>query len=78
MQLSESAVGTAYVIQEIVGREKIQNQLMNMGLVPGTVVHVISRLRGNLILTVKTSRLGLSNELAERIIVEQEAPVCMD
>ena len=42
---------------------------MNLGFVPGVSVTVISRLGGNMIVNVKDSRIAISNDMANKIMV---------
>lgn len=73
MPLSQASKGQEYRILQLNGREKIQRQLMNMGLVPGAVVRLVGFLDKNAIIALKEEKLGIGQELLQRIIVEQVA-----
>lgn len=75
MFLTMATVDQTYRIQQLIGREKQQQHLMNMGLVPGATIRVVSTIQNNIILVVKDSRLAISRELAQKLIVE---PVATD
>lgn len=51
------------------GAGDIHRHLENLGFVPGERITVVSRISGNLIVSVKGSRVALSSELAQHIIV---------
>ena len=70
MPLSQASKGQEYRILQLNGREKIQRQLMNMGLVPGAVVRLVGFLDKNCIIALKDEKLGIGQELLQRIIVE--------
>ena len=70
MPLSQGNSGQEYRIIQLNGREKIQRQLMNMGLVPGAVVRLVGFLDKNAIVALKEEKLGIGESLLQRIIVE--------
>lgn len=70
MPLSQGNSGQEYRIIQLNGREKIQRQLMNMGLVPGAVVRLVGFLDKNAIVALKDEKLGIGQGLLQRIIVE--------
>lgn len=70
MPLSQASKGQEYRILQLHGREKIQRQLMNMGLVPGAVVRLVGFLDKNAIVALKDEKLGIGESLLQRIIVE--------
>lgn len=72
MPLTLAGVGEKSRIVKISGRDKTRRHLANLGLVEGEAVTVVSRLSGNLILSVKDSRLALDREMAGRIWIERE------
>ena len=43
--------------------------LENLGFVPGTVIVVVSKTNGNVIVNVKEVRIAISEELARKIMV---------
>ena len=74
MQLRMAISDRCYRVARIVGREKQKKQLQNMGLVPDAQLRVVSALHNNLILLVKNTRIAISEELAQKVLVE-EVPV---
>lgn len=72
MPLTFAEIGEKNHIVKITGRDKTRRHLANLGLVEGQEITVISRLAGNLILSVKDSRLALDKDMASRIWIERE------
>ena len=73
MFLSMVAPNETCVVQQILGREKQQQHLLNIGLVPGATVRVISSIGQGLIVLVKDSRLAISRDLAQKVVVSLNA-----
>lgn len=73
MNLSMADVGKAYIVDAIRGRDKVQRQLSNMGLIPGARVQVLSSLNHNFIILLNQTRLGVSRELMDKVQVHLEA-----
>ncbi len=69
MPLSMANVGDANIIKRITGRDEVRQHLSEMGFVEGAEVTVISELGGNLILSIKESRVALDKTMASRIMV---------
>lgn len=69
MPLSMVSVGDVNVIQKITGRDDVRKHLANLGFVVGEEVTVVNQLGGNLILSIKNSRVALDKTLATRIMV---------
>ena len=57
------------IIKQINGRDDVRQHLAELGFVPGAEVSVVSELGGNLILSVKESRIALDKTMAMRIMV---------
>lgn len=64
--INEGATGT---VARVGGKEETRRFLENLGFVPGVSVTVISRLGGNMIVNVKDSRIAISNDMANKIMV---------
>ncbi|MCI7066552.1 MAG: ferrous iron transport protein A [Butyrivibrio crossotus] len=64
--INEGATGT---VARVGGKEETRRFLVNLGFVPGVSVTVISRLGGNMIVNVKDSRIAISNDMANKIMV---------
>ncbi|MDD7732668.1 MAG: FeoA family protein [Firmicutes bacterium] len=72
MNLSMADVGKAYVVDSIRGRDKVQRQLGNMGLIPGAQVRLLSSLHHNYIILLNQTRLGISRELLDKVQVHPQ------
>ena len=62
-------IGEKYIIRKITGRDEVRRHLAELGFVVGAEVCVVSALGGNVILSVKDSRIALDRTMAMRIIV---------
>ena len=69
MPLGMARVGEVNVIRRITGRDEVRQYLAEMGFVVGEEVRVVCELSGNLILSVKDSRVALDKSMAMRILV---------
>ncbi len=69
MPLTLAEVGEQNVIKRIGGRQDIRAHLENLGFVVGSAVTVISAIGGNVIVHVKESRIAISREMAQKIII---------
>ena len=66
MPLGMANVGDVNIIN---GRDDVRQHLAELGFVPGAEISVVSELGGNLILSVKESRIALDKTMAMRIMV---------
>ncbi len=69
MPLGMANVGDAGMIQKITGRDDVRQHLAELGFVIGETVTVVSELGGNMILSVKDSRVALDKTMAMRIMI---------
>lgn len=69
MPLSFATPGEAVYIKKIGGKEEVCRHLENLGFVVGGMVTVVSQIGGNLIVNVKESRVAISREMAQKIMV---------
>lgn len=69
MPLGMANVGDVNIIKQINGRDDVRQHLAELGFVPGAEVSVVSELGGNLILSVKESRIALDKTMVMRIMV---------
>lgn len=69
MPLGMAGVGDVNTIRKITGRDEVRQHLAELGFVVGERVTVVSSLGGNLILSVKDSRVALDKTMAMRIMV---------
>ena len=69
MPLTFANTGEEYVVRRIGGRPEIKKHLENLGFVVGSGVSVINTIGGNVIVKVKESRVAISQEMAQKIMV---------
>ena len=61
--------GEQSIIKKVGGSPDTRKFLENLGFVAGGVVTVISEINGNVIVSVKDSRVAVSKEMASKIMV---------
>lgn len=71
MPLTLVKAGQTYCIRRISGPDEVRQHLAELGFVAGEPVTVLSAIGGNLILSVKGSRIALDNALASRIMIQR-------
>ncbi len=69
MPLTMAKVGEENLIKKIGGKAEARQFLENLGFVVGGAVTVITEIRGNVIVNVKDSRIAVSREMANKIMV---------
>lgn len=69
MPLTFADIGEENIIKKIGGRPEVKKHLENLGFVVGGNVCVISQLGGNVIVNVKETRIAISREMAQKIMV---------
>lgn len=69
MPLTLASPGEQNIIRHIGGTPEVKKHLNDLGFVAGGLVTVISSLGGNLVVSVKETRIALSRELAAKIQV---------
>ena len=69
MPLLFATVGEEYIIKKIGGLPQVKKHLEDLGFVPGSRITVISTLGGNLIVNVMETRVAVSKEMAQKIMV---------
>ena len=69
LQLLFAKQGERYTIKQIVGSQEQKIHLENLGFVVGGEIIVVNESGGNLIVNVKESRVGVSLELAKKIMI---------
>lgn len=69
MPLTMAKEGERSSIKRIGGKDEVRRHLESMGFVTGADVTVISRNGGNVIVNVKESRIAISKEMANKILV---------
>ncbi|MHB9293391.1 ferrous iron transport protein A [Hollandina sp. SP2] len=69
MPLALVKAGEVNSIKKIGGRDDIKKRLETLGFIVGGVVTVVSEINGNMIVHVKDSRIAISREMANKIMV---------
>ena len=69
MPLTVAVVGEENMIKRVGGNPEVKKHLETLGFVPGGSVTVISKIAGNIIVNVKESRIGISKEMSQKIMI---------
>ncbi|MDD5927813.1 MAG: FeoA family protein [Firmicutes bacterium] len=69
MPLTLAEAGEQNVIKKIGGKPEVKAHLENLGFVVGGTVTVVNAIGGNVIVKVKESRIAISREMAQKIMI---------
>ncbi len=69
MPITLANVGEDMMIKKIGGNPETRRFLENLGFVVGSDVKIVSETGGNIIVSVKESRVAVSKEMAQKIMV---------
>ena len=69
MPLTLAQTGEQNIIKKIGGKREVRAHLENLGFVVGGAVSVINTIGGNVIVNVKESRIAISKEMAQKIMI---------
>lgn len=69
MPLTLAQTGEENIIKKILGKPDIKAHLENLGFVIGGAVTIINTMGGNVIVNVKESRIAISKEMAQKIMI---------
>ena len=69
MPLIFADTGKNVTIRKVGGSAEVRQHLADMGFIPGVDVAIVSAVGGNVIVKVKESRVAISREMAQRIMV---------
>lgn len=69
MPLTLAKTGEMNSIKRIGGKDEVRRFLENLGFVVGSCVTVVSENNGNVIVNVKESRVAISREMANKIMI---------
>ena len=69
MPLTLAEIGEENRIKKIGGRQEVKAHLENLGFVVGGAVTVINTIGGNVIVNVKETRIAVSREMAQKIMI---------
>lgn len=69
MPLTFAHIGEENIIKKIGGKQEVKAHLENLGFVVGGNVTLINTIGGNVIVNVKESRIAISKEMAQKIMI---------
>lgn len=69
MPLALANVGEENIIKKIGGKPEVKQHLENLGFVVGGSVKIVNTMGGNVIVNVKDSRIAISREMAQKIMI---------
>lgn len=69
MPLTLADIGEENIIKKIGGKQEVKTHLENLGFNVGEEVTVINTIGGNVIVKVKESRIAVSREMAQKIMI---------
>ena len=69
MPLTFAHIGEENIIKKIGGKQEVKAHLENLGFVVGENVTLINAIGGNVIVNVKESRIAISKEMAQKIMI---------
>lgn len=69
MPLTLAQTGQINAVKRIGGKEEVRRFLNSLGLVEGSEVMLVSQNQGNVIIKVKESRVAISKEMANKIMI---------
>ena len=69
MPLTMATAGESRSIKKIGGKEEVRRYLESLGFVVGGLVTLVSETGAGVIVNVKDSRIAISREMANRILV---------
>ncbi len=61
--------GEVNIIKRVGGKQEVKAHLENLGFVVGGGVTVINAIGGNVIVNIKDSRVAISREMAQKIMI---------
>lgn len=70
MPLTMLPLGKEAVVDGCRAKDTTKKFLEGLGIIPGASISVISEMGGNLIVSVKGSRLALSRGIAQQLLVQ--------
>jgi len=69
MPLTVTKIGVENSIKKVGGRDETRKFLENLGFIPGSHVTIITKNSGNVIVSIKESRIAINQEMAAKIMV---------
>lgn len=62
-------IGESNIIKKVGGSSEVKKHLENLGFVAGGDVTIINEIGGNVIVNIKESRVAISKETAQKIMI---------
>lgn len=69
LPLIAAPVGEENIIKRIGGKQEVKAHLETLGFVVGGAVTIVNAMGGNIIVNVRESRVAISREMAQKIMV---------
>ena len=69
MPLTLAQTGQINAVKRIGGKEEVRRFLNSLGLIEGSEVMLVSQNQGNVIVKQKESRVAISREMANKIMI---------
>ena len=69
MPLTMVNIGDESIIKKVGGKEETRKFLEKLGFISGSTITVLSSMGGNIIVNIKESRVAISKEMANKILV---------
>ncbi len=69
MPLTMVNIGDESIIKRVGGKEETRKFLEKLGFISGSSITVLSSMGGNIIVNIKESRVAISKEMANKIMV---------
>ncbi len=69
MPLTLANIGEKAIIKKIGGKPDVKKHLEDLGFVVGSSITLVSQLSGNVIVNVKQTRIAISREMAQKIMI---------
>lgn len=69
MPLTLAEIGKENIVKRITGKQQVKSHLDDLGFVVGSPITVINTIGGNVIVNIKESRIAISREMAQKIMV---------
>lgn len=69
MPLNMAQIGERNAIKRVGGKQETKKFLENLGFTIGSTVTIISKLNGNVIVSIKDSRVAIDQDMANKIMI---------
>ena len=69
MPITLAEIGKENIVKRITGKQQVKSHLEDLGFVVGSPITVINTIGGNVIVNIKESRIAISREMAQKIMV---------